>query len=315
MNSRPNEVIESYVHDVMRRVPAPDRNDVGLELRGLLEEMLAGRAEAEGVPVHDAMVLELLRDFGAPADIAARYQPPGRPIIPADQTRWFTIASLIGVALQWALTLPGVVQGDVPLVRWWFTWGLGSLWWPGFLVMTMLASSWRPGFLAMKLLASSGIGELRHFPWAVKPRTLDPERVNRKAMAFGLLWFAIGAAFMIATPWIFPILPEHMAQVFAYDPVFLRDRAAPVLVLWLGGFATLGAVLAKGRWTPTLRWLEIALNAGFLVLLFWWSTGDIFVQDATNDGARFGIGLVIAFLGIDLLYKLNRKRTRIRMPA
>jgi hypothetical protein len=301
MNSRPNEVIESYVHDVMRRVPAPERNDVGLELRGLLEDMLAGRAEAEGVPVHDAMVLEMLSDFGAPADIAARYQTPGRTIIPADQTRWFTIASLIGVGLQWALTLPGVVAGEVPIVRWWFTWGLGSLWWPGFLVMTLLASSW--------------IGELLYFPWRVKPRVVDSERVNRKALAFGLLWYAIGAGFMIATPWIFPALPEHMAQVFVYDPSFLRDRAAPVLILWLGGFATLGAVLANGRWTPNLRWLEIAFNAAWLALLCWWSTGDIFLKEATDDGAHFGIGLVIAFTGIDLLAKLYRKRTRIRMPA
>jgi len=193
------------------------------------------------------------------------------------------------------------MDGSVPVVRWWFTWGLGSLWWPGFLVMTMLASSW--------------IGELRHLPWAVKPRTLDSERVNRKTLAFGLVWFAIGAGFMIATPWIFPALPEHIAKAFVYDPAFLRDRAPPVLILWLGGFATLGAVLAKGRWTPQLRWLEIALGAGFLALLFWWSKGDIFVQQAADEGAHFGIGLVIAFVGIDLVMKLNRKRTRIRMPA
>ena len=299
--SAPNEVIESYVHDVMRRVPADQRNDVGLELRGLLEEMLEGRAEAEGVPAHDAMVLEMLRDFGAPADVAARYQPPGRAIIPADQTRWFTITSLVGVGLQWLLTLPSVFQGKLHVTAWWFTWGLGSLWWPGFLVMTLLASSW--------------VGELRALPWAVRPRVLDSERVNRKALAFGLAWFAIGAGLMIATPWIFPALPAHMREVFVYDPGFLRDRAPPVLVLWLGAFATLLAVLAKGRWTPALRWLSIAFSAGFLALLGWWAyAGEFFVAEATNDGARFGIGLVIAFVGIDLLYQLNRKRMRIRRP-
>jgi hypothetical protein len=298
MNSRTNEVIESYVHEVMRRVPAADRNDVGLELRGLLEEMVAGRAEAEGVAVHDAMVLEMLRDFGAPADVAARYQPPGgRPIIPAEHTRWFTVLSLAGVGLQWTLTLPAVFQGKVAAAQWWFTWGLGSLWWPGFLVMTQLAASW--------------VGELRHLPWATKPRKLDPERVNRKALAFGLLWFAIGAAVMIATPWIFPALPAPMAKVFAYDPAFLSDRAPPVLVLWLGVFATLVAVLAKGRWTPQLRWIELAFSAGFLALLGWWaSAGRIFLAEATNDGARFGIGLVIGIIGIDLLYKLLTTRLR-----
>ena len=36
----PNDVIEAFVRDVMRRVPAKDRNDIGMELRGLLAEML-----------------------------------------------------------------------------------------------------------------------------------------------------------------------------------------------------------------------------------------------------------------------------------
>jgi hypothetical protein len=281
-------------------VPAADRNDVGLELRGLLEEMLADRASAEGVAVHDAMVMEMLQDFGAPAEIAARYQPPGRPIIAAEQTRWFTTVSLVGVGLQWALTLPAVFKGEDSIAHWWLSWGLGSLWWPGFLVMTVLVSNW--------------VADLRSRVLRGAPRKIDSERVNRKAMSFGLVWFALGAGFMIATPWIFPALPGHMAQVFAYDPTFLADRAPPVLILWLGSFATLVAVLAKGRWTPNLRWLSIACSAGFLALLCWWvNAGNIFLAEATDDGARFGIGIVIAIIGIDLFVQLERKRTRIRV--
>ena len=100
MSTRTNDVIESYVLDVMRRVPAKDRNDVGLELRGLLAEMLDDRAASEGVIPDDHMVLAMLRDFGTPAEIASRYQPPGFVIIPADQTRWFAILSVGGVGLQ-----------------------------------------------------------------------------------------------------------------------------------------------------------------------------------------------------------------------
>ncbi len=73
----PNDVIESYVVDVMRRVPAKDRNEVGLELRGLLTEMLDDHAQTAGRAADDAMVLGVLREFGTPAEIAARYRPPG----------------------------------------------------------------------------------------------------------------------------------------------------------------------------------------------------------------------------------------------
>ena len=299
MSTRTNDVIESYVLDVMRRVPAKDRGDVGLELRGLLAEMLDDRAASEGVIPDDAMVLAMLRDFGTPAQIAARYQPPGFVIIPAEQSRWFTLFSLGGVGLQWALTLPSVFAGKLHVTSWWFTWGLGSLWWPGFLVMMSLIGAW--------------VNQLRgdRAP-RVKAQALDSDRINRKAMAFGLFGFAAGASMMIATPWIFPALPGVLPQVFAYDPDFLANRAPPVLILWLGAFATMLAAYVKGRWTPSLRWTGIGFGLGFIALVCWWiSAGNIFLAKATDDGARGALALVVAIMLIDVLAQLYRKRVRL----
>jgi hypothetical protein len=298
MSMRTNEVIESYVLDVMRRVSAKERDDVGLELRGLLAEMLDGRAEAEGVAADEKMVLEMLRDFGTPAEVAALYEPPGFVIIPADQTRWFARLSLGGVGLQWALTLPSVFQGQDSAGHWWLTWGLGSLWWPGFLVMTALISAWS--------------GQLRTVTPKAKARTLDTERINRSAMVFGLFGFAVGAALVIALPWMAGSLPGVLPRVFAFDPGFLSDRAPPVLILWLGVFATLVAVLAKGRWTPRLRWISIGFSFGFAALLGWWLfAGPIFLAKATNDGARGAIALVLAIIFIDIAVQLYRLRARL----
>jgi hypothetical protein len=304
MNTRTNEVIESYVLDIMRRVPAKDRDDVGLELRGLLSEMLDGRAEAEGVVPHEQMVLEMLRDFGTPAEVAARYlPPPGFVIIPADQTRWFATLSIGGVGLQWALTLPAVFQHPENLTRWWLTWGLGSLWWPGFLVMTALVAAW--------------VGQMRSFtPPRPKARTLDAERVNRTAMAVGLFWFAIGAAIMISLPFIAGSLPGVLPQVFAFDPSFVSNRAPPALILWLGSFATLVAVLAKGRWTPRLRWISIGFSFGFAALLAWWlAAGPIFLAEATNAGARGALALVLVIIFVDIGMQLYRQRARLPTHA
>ena len=300
MSKRTNEVIESYVLDVMRRVPAKERDDVGLELRGLLAEMLDDRAAAEGVEPHDAMVLEMLRDFGAPAEVAARYQPPGFVIIPADQTRWFAILSLGGVGLQWAITLPAVFEHPETITRWWLTWGLGSLWWPGFLVMTAMVAAW--------------YGQLRTFkPSAkAKARTLDSERVNRTTMAIGLFWFAAGVALMIALPFITGSLPGVLPQVFAFDPSFVSDRAPAALILWLGSFATLVAVITKGRWTPRLRWISIGFSIGFAALLGWWlASGPIFLSKSSDEGARGALALVLVIIAIDIAVQLYRQRARL----
>lgn len=79
-----------------------DRNEVGLELRGLLTEMLEDRVLAAGhAAANHAMVLGMLREFGTPAEIAARYRPPGMLVIPTKQTRSFAMLSIVGIGLQW----------------------------------------------------------------------------------------------------------------------------------------------------------------------------------------------------------------------
>ena len=137
----PNDVIESYVADVVRRVPIKERNDIGFELRALLREMLDERAQAAGTAPDDAMVLEMLREFGTPEEIAARYRAPGFVILRAEQTRQFALLSLGGIALQWAVSLPRVSDLQT-LGTWWVTWGLGAFWWPGFLSMMALLTAW-----------------------------------------------------------------------------------------------------------------------------------------------------------------------------
>jgi hypothetical protein len=293
----PNDVIESYVADVMRRARVRDRQDLGLELRTLLGEMLADRAAAAGRPADDTMVLAMLREFGAPADVALRYGPPSFVIIPPEQSRSFAALSVIGVLLQWMLTIPGAHS----ITAWWFTWGLGAFWWPGLLAMFALVGS------LAKLYGVVGT------QWS--PRSVDPERVNRGLLGFGLAWFLIGVAFMVALPWIVTQLPPPLAAAFAFEPGFLGNRAPPVLALWLGEFATLVYVMLQGRQSAFTQRLEATFSLGFIVLLAWWLSGDIFAVPDTDDGAHLALGFVFALLMIDLGRKLLRQRARLPARA
>ncbi len=298
----PNDVIESYVVDVMRRVPAKDRNEVGLELRGLLTEMLDDRAQTAGRPADDAMVLAILRELGTPAEIAGRYRPPGAPravIIPAESTRSFALTAIAGVGLQWALTLPHVFDGSLRLVSWWFSWGLGAFWWPGFLVVMSIIGMW---------LQSMGL-----FKPTWKPRIADPDRVDRGSLALGLAGSAVAISFMVALPWLVDKMPGPLPGVFEFDAGFLRTRAWPVLLLWAGTLASLAIVLARGRQSTLTHRLDIGFSLGFIALLGWWlGAGKIFVQQSTNEGARGALALVILFIGIDVAVKLYRGRPRIQ---
>lgn len=297
MNS--NAVIDAYVQEVLRHLPRKQRSDIGFELRGLLTEMLGERAAADGDASGEATVLDLLREFGTPAEVAAGYRTSDLVIIPADQSRSFIIVSLAGVGLQWALTLPGVFAGQ-SLATWWLSWGLGALWWPGFMVVTAAASTlWQRARPAVQV-------------W--RPRLVDPDRINKAGLVATLVWFAIGAAILISLPWSVALLPGPLPEVFALDQEFLRQRAAPVLLLWLANFGVLGAVLRVGRWSRLTRRINVALSLGWLTLLGWWLiSGDIFRTNTTDDGAKAAVGLVMVAVILDLAFQLHR-RTKIRMP-
>ena len=95
--------------------------------------------------------------------------------------------------LQWGLTLPLVFDGSLSPAGWWLGWGLGAFWWPGFMAMCSLAAAW---------LRHSGL-----YRPAWRPRDVDPDRVDRGALAFGMAWFAIGAGFMLCLPWLAGRMP------------------------------------------------------------------------------------------------------------
>jgi len=296
-----NDVIEAYVGDVIRRLPRRERAGIGVELRGLLTEMLDDRAQVEGKAADDAMVLAMLREFGTPAEVAVRYRPAGIVIIPADQTRAFAWQALLGVALQWALTLPRVFDGQ-PLAQWWLSWGLGAFWWPGFMVTMALLAAW---------LRAKGL-----FKPTWRPRLVDPDRVERLPAISGLVAMAAGIAFMISLPWLASAMPAPLPQVFAFDADFLRLRAPWVLPLWLGVFAVRVAVLSHGRWSALTRRLDLGLAFAFIALLVWWIGGGAIFQAAlTDEGAKGALALVIALIVLDVAVGLYRQRPRIRMPG
>lgn len=91
-----HDVIESYVRDVARFLPRDKRNDVALELRELLHDELAAKAEARGVAPDRALAMELLAGFGRPAEVAARYHPRN-PLIDPEDNHNFAIWTIVGI--------------------------------------------------------------------------------------------------------------------------------------------------------------------------------------------------------------------------
>jgi hypothetical protein len=91
-----NNLIERYVHDVARRLPEKDREEVKKELRANIYDMLPDNA-------NDEAVKKVLYELGSPASLAEKYRTKPRYLI---SPAYFD--EYVGV-LKWVLPLVGVI--------------------------------------------------------------------------------------------------------------------------------------------------------------------------------------------------------------
>ena len=306
----PDEVIEAYVNDVAQRLPRADRNDVAAELHALLREELKGRA-GDGEREDEVLALKLVREFGAPEDVAERYRQPGFVIVPATRSGRFAAFAFFGIALQWLITLPPVLprildpgHEFVALGKWWLSQGLVALWWPGFLVTAAIIAGW-----------------MRH-RWPVgannwRPNTGNSDHINRHLWALYAALAACGVAAVVGAPWAFEhLLPQAAAAALAFNPDFLAVGGALVVLLWAANAVLAGVVFFDGRWRPLTRRLDFGLQAAWVAVLGWFIAGPaIFLNPPTDQTTKGILALVIAIVLIDVGVKLYRMVRRPQMPA
>jgi hypothetical protein len=298
-----SEVLDDYVGDVLRQLPPAMRDDVGFELRAALDDALAERAAAEGRTADYPMALAVLRDFGTPSALAARYLPEAAPLLAPEETRPFVLLGATGVALQWLLTLPAAVtQGD--LGTWWLTRGLGAFWWPG--------------LLAMGAALRHAIRQ-RHARSADSPLPavqLDREHVERLPSVLGVWAGIAGAVVLLCLPLLREVLPAAGARAFAFAPEFAPWRAWPVLPLWTLTLGVRAQAIRLGRWTSALRRWRLVGNLGFAALLTYWALGGPVLAGAGADAVAKSCFLVIVtMIALDLLGRWTRRRARIAPPS
>ena len=295
------EILDDYVGDVLRHLPARSRADIGLELRTILEDALAERVASAGRTADEAMVLAVLRDHGTPRDVADRYRRPGLVIIRASESGWFLRLALAGVLVQWAITLPAALGDGYAVGRWWLSSGLGALWWPGALVLGMAATAW---------------WRARTTAAPVPAHRLDRERIDRRTAVIELAAIAVGATVVCALPWLASSMSGPLSGLFTVDDDFLRTRAWPAAPLYAATIAVRLAALRRGRRSRALRAADLAITIGWLVTLGWWAAGEaVFVTPSVDVAARGGFLLCIGIAALALVNSVATRRPPIGAPG
>jgi hypothetical protein len=259
------ELIDRYVHAVGQHLPGPLRADVEAELRSLLTESLEERAAASGVEPTEALARDVIREFGTPRDVAARYDTRpqyliGPPLYPVYLTVVkIQLAAVAGVSLFMLITgfyvKPGVAATlPAVLAR------AGGAFLSGVIetcgVTTLV-------FALIELAIRNRPAPGATWDPSKLPAVDDPDRVSFVGKIIWLYLVAVVAA-------IFNLFPEWVG-ILAVDDAGARvvpllepafRRYLPFMNAWWAvAFVLTVVVLRDGRWRRATRWWEVGLDA------------------------------------------------------
>ena len=302
-----DEVIESYVTDVVLKLPRKQRNDVAFELRALINEALQDKAGDSGRDVDGSMAIEFLQGFGAPAEVAARYRPTLTVIDPVDGHRFVRLA-VIGMAVIWAVGLlekfsqpiASVAEFLGVIAQWLMGSVVASLWWPGVLLLFFGAAAW----------------ERQRSPrpasdW--KPRAGDRITGGRTGLVLGLVGVVCGVLVLMNPHWVLDVFWGGQAapaayQALTYTDSFLQRQAPWLLALLLANIPIFIIAIVQGRWSPAMRRVVLWHTLAMCAVMTWVVLdGPVFMTPASDGMTKSIMALIVVVTLICLAIKLYRR--------
>jgi len=319
------ELIERYLHEVGRYLPAKNRADIQAELRSLLVDALEERAGGEA---GDEAAAALLKEFGSPKKVAASYWPEGQYLIgPALFPVFRTVCSI-------ALLVLVIVHLVVMTIAWLanpeplhLLNGLSQFWGNAMGALGSIVAV----FYLLQLF------EVRFEQQAQDwdPRQLPPVEEHEPVQRGGLIFeIALTMALLVAllgfpqylgavvTPGA-PIIPNPVINSHIPLIVFslLLGLAMDVWLLWQGRWQTPARLVKLGvdgfsiyvlaaLISAHAAWLGPRAGAGFLGLIDRLSAGTLSDAGATEilvvQFTQMGLTIALIVVGIETLGQLYR---------
>lgn len=259
-------LIERYVSEIGKHLPRKSRADLETEIRSTLEDMLEERATQAGRPADEAMVQALLKEYGAPAKVAATYLPEQYLIGPKLFPIFLLVLKIVGIVLV-ILTMVGTGikigmdglngQAAAALIA---NYGLQLL--------TGLISAFGNIVLVFAILErvmpkAEYENEL-HADWdpAELAQAPDPNEIRIWEPSAAIVFSVLGLLVFNVYPQvlgIFSFSGENSVFIPVLSEAFFKQLPW-INLTWLLGIGLNLWLLRTGRWTPATRWCEVGLK-------------------------------------------------------
>ena len=333
-------LIQRYTTEVGKHLTPRMRGDIEKELRSTLEGMLEDRAQKAGKPTDEAMVLSLLKEYGAPEKVAATYHPTNYLIGPRMYPFFVMVLKIVFSVLIVVLLigLGARLAVNPPPSQ-----GLAEAIWKGLLgIISGAISAFGNIVLVFAILerfvpAAEFKMDREEKEWNPADLMKEPEgnEVKMWEPIFGIVFTAaafvifnvypqiIGISFVKGGGWTF--IPALSEAFFRWMPW--------INVVWALQIALNVILLRQGRWQASTRWFSVAIDLAGIIIGYFLLIGPsivgftpealtasgIFNAETANmlakgvqQGARGIIALVMLVEGIEAIrtiYKLVTTRS------
>lgn len=302
-----NDLVERYIYAVTKRLPGKQREDVSMELRTLIDDMLSERCG--GLTPSEKDVRVVLTELGTPQELYAKYDEDAEKCLigqPYYSTYKFVMkivlsAVAIGVALSSLILQIMEPQGIIEAV------GTG---------LSMVYDSLLSAFAIVTLLFAffyhKGVAITEPFNFDdLPPVPKKKQEISRVDAVIGIGFDVVFLAIFLAAPQLLGMYRGETGQII---PIFnvAAIRANWLIIVLFGALGIIREIvkLMEGRYNRKVLTVTVIANVLSAVFAVWWLTGaDMFnpaftqnvLAQAGQDGAVvIGIFENFHFLGIML---------------
>jgi len=273
--------IELYVKSVGRKLPQSMREDIEAELRSTLMDMLDDRAKDTGRLVDEELEQELLREYGSPDEVAAKYLPEQQLISPKLYPIFWMIIKIVLTVLAITTIVSigvqiGQMGGNVP----------GAATVVGDAFLGLIQSGIQAfGTVVLVFIIITRFGKVEK-DWKSEwnPRDLlkirDEDKIKPAELIAAIIFSTIGIVIFNFYPDLISLYHNVTGTIEVYP--LLTDAFFGYLlwlnILWILEIIQNALLLKDGVYTRGSRIFEIALNIANIALLLVIISGPSIVQ-------------------------------------
>lgn len=324
-----DELINRYLHEVGENLPKQSRADIEKELRSLIQDALEERTANRGEqpqPATTELTAVVLREFGPPKAMAARYRP-AEVLIGADlfpiyrQVLTVTLSIVIGVHMLGVIF--SLAQQEAASFQRLIPALFGSVWQAllvnAAIVTIIFAVIERVNSASWKSEASKKTTQSTASwdPYQLPP-IKDPDRINHGDLIAGIVvsLFLIGGLNFFYDSIGYIDLDENSTRIYGILSAGFRQHVPWLTAAWALDILLKLLVLVQGRWNRLTRWLDVGGTLFGLYVLARITTSDTITTIASiTTLVKFSLAIVMVIVVIDLARKLYRLFIDKPVPA